>query len=90
MRFLIGAALLAATVVPAAAVPCAQRIAFVHRVIDKDVTTGFVDKKIHDAMSADLDKASKACAAGDDAKAQKLISSTQSRHGYPVRGQSEE
>lgn len=90
MRLLISAVLLAASVLPAAAAPCAQRIAFVHRVIDKDVKTGFVDKKVHDAMSADLDEASKACDAGDDAKAQKLISSTQARHGYPVRGQPEQ
>ena len=87
MRLLLCAAMLAASAVPAAATPCSQRIAFVHRIIDKDVQIGFVDKKVHDAMSSDLDQASKACDAGDDAKAQKLISSTQSRHGYPVRGQ---
>ena len=90
MRFLICAVLVAVSTGPALAASCSARIAFVHRVIDKDVKIGFVDKKVHDAMSADLDQAAKACDAGDDAKAEKLISSTQARHGYPVRGQSAE
>jgi hypothetical protein len=90
MRFLFCAVLVAAAATPAAAAPCSTRIAFVHRVIDKDVKIGFVDKKVHDAMTADLDQATKACDAGDEATAQKLISSTQARHGYPVRGQPEE
>jgi hypothetical protein len=87
MRLLICAVLLAACSTSALAASCTQRIAFVHRIIDKDVKTGFVDKKVHDDMSRDLDAASQACNAGDDAKAEELISSTQRRHGYPVRGQ---
>ncbi|CAM5764868.1 hypothetical protein LMIY3S_01292 [Labrys miyagiensis] len=87
MRLLICAALLVAScaAAPALAASCSDRIAFVHRVIDKDVKIGFVDKKVHDDMGRDLDAAAKACSAGDDAKAEQLISSTQRRHGYPVR-----
>lgn len=87
MRLLICAAMLAITTAPALAASCTDRIAFVHRVIDKDVKIGFVDHKVHDEMSRDLDQAAQACSSGNDAKAQTLISSTQRRHGYPVRGQ---
>ncbi|WP_448951778.1 hypothetical protein [Labrys neptuniae] len=86
MRLLILAALLAACSTPALAGSCSERIAYVQHIIDKDVKTGFVDKKVHDAMSKDLADAGVACQAGDNAKAQALISSTQRRHGYPVRG----
>ena len=84
MRLLICAALLAVTATPALAASCSDRIAFVHRVIDKDVKTGFVDRKVHDDMNKDLATATQACNAGDDAKAQALISSTQRKHGYPA------
>jgi hypothetical protein len=87
MRLVICAALLAVSTAPAIAASCTDRIAFVHRVIDHDVRIGFVDKKVHDAMGKELDEAAKYCSAGNDAKAQALISSTQARHGYPVRGQ---
>ena len=85
MRFLICLALLAISSSSALAASCSERIAFVQRVIDGDAKTGFADKKVHDAMSKDLADAGQACRAGDDAKAQALISSTQRRHGYPVR-----
>lgn len=86
MRFLISIALIAISGSPALAASCSGRIAFVQRVIDADLKTGFVGKKVHDAMSSDLAQAAQACQAGNDAKAQALISSTQRRHGYPVRG----
>ncbi|QEN87136.1 hypothetical protein FZC33_12710 [Labrys sp. KNU-23] len=90
MRLLICAAVFAAltfSVQPstALAASCSERITFVQHVIDGDVKTGFVDKKVHDVMSRDLAEAGQACKAGDVAKAQSLISSTQRRHGYPVR-----
>lgn len=85
MRLLICLALLAFSSSSALAASCGDRIAFVQRVIDGDVKTGFADKKVHDAMSRDLAEASQACRSGNDAKAQALISSTQRRHGYPVR-----
>jgi hypothetical protein len=85
MRLLICAALLAASCAPALAASCTSRIAYVQRIIDKDVKTGFVDKKVHDDMGRDLAAATQACNAGNDAKAEQIISATQGRHGYPVR-----
>jgi hypothetical protein len=87
MRLLICAAVIAGSVTPALAASCSDRIAFVHRVIDKDIEVGFVDKKVYDEMNADLAAAAQACSAGNEAKAQALITSTQRRHGYPVHGQ---
>jgi hypothetical protein len=86
MRLLLCAAFLAAFSSPALAASCTQRIAFVHRIIEKDVKTGFVDKKVYDDMNSDLAAASQACDSGNDAKAQALISATQRKHGYPARG----
>ncbi len=86
MSFLICAVLLAATTAPAFAASCSSRIAFVHRISDKDVKTGFVDRKVYDAMNNDLAAAAQACSAGEDAKAEALISATQRKHGYPVSG----
>jgi hypothetical protein len=65
--------------------PCGERVAFVRSVIDKDLKVGFIGKNVYTAMAQDLDSALEICRSGQDARAQLLISSTQSRHGYPVR-----
>ena len=85
MRLILSLVLIFAAAVPAIAESCRERIVFVRRVIDRDLNTGFIGKDVHAKMMADLDAAMTACQAGMDAKAQLLISSTQSRHGYPVR-----
>jgi len=85
MRFVLIACCLLALGGPASAASCGERITFVRSVIDKDLKTGFIGDTVYAAMSKDLDAASNACRSGEDAKAQLLVSSTQSRHGYPVR-----
>jgi hypothetical protein len=85
MRTLIAAALVVPLATPAWALSCAERVGFVKTVIDKDLKVGFIGAEVHAAMAKDLEAAKAACAGGQDAKAQLLISSTQSRHGYPVR-----
>jgi hypothetical protein len=85
MRFLLASVLVLAAVLPAAAQPCAERVSFVRGVIDKDLKVGFIGKDVYAAMTKDLDNAAAICNSGQDARAQLLISSTQSRHGYPVR-----
>ena len=85
MRLILSLVLIFAAAAPALAESCRERIVFVRRVIDRDLSTGFIGKDVHTKMTADLDAAMTACQAGMDAKAQLLISSTQSRHGYPVR-----
>lgn len=84
MRLALAACLILAAA-PALATPCDKRVAFVHEVIDRDLKVGFVGKGVHDDMAADLDRASAACSAGNDAAAQSTISATQRKHGYPVR-----
>jgi hypothetical protein len=83
-RFLVPLLLLASAG-PALAQPCGERVAFVRSVIDKDIKTGFIGKDVYAAMTKDLDAALEICRSGQNARAQLLISSTQSRHGYPVR-----
>jgi hypothetical protein len=85
MRLILVALLLVASDLPAAAASCAERAAFVRSVIDRDLKTGFIGKDVYSAMSRDIEAASSVCRAGQEARAQLLISSTQSRHGYPVR-----
>lgn len=85
MRTLIAAAILAVAAGPVLAASCGERISFVRGVIDKDLKTGFIGKDVYSAMSHDLEIAGQSCRSGADAKAQLLISSTQTRHGYPVR-----
>jgi hypothetical protein len=78
-------AALLVTGTPALAQTCNERVGFVRGVIDKDLKVGFIGKDVYQAMTKDLDNAAAICRAGQDARAQLLISSTQSRHGYPVR-----
>ena len=85
MRTALVALLIALHASQALAAACTQRLSFVRGVIDKDLKTGFIGKDVHSAMSRDLEAAGQACRGGQDARAQLLISSTQSRHGYPVR-----
>jgi hypothetical protein len=85
MRVLLAALLIAIHVPNARAAACSERLSFVRGIIDKDLRTGFIGKDVHAAMSHDLETASQACRAGQDGRAQLLISSTQSRHRYPVR-----
>jgi hypothetical protein len=85
MSLFPAALLIALHAVQAQAAACSERLSFVRSVIDKDLKTGFIGKDVHAAMSRDLATAAQACRAGQDGRAQLLISSTQSRHGYPVR-----
>jgi hypothetical protein len=85
MKQAVAALFLLASMSAAAAQPCGERVAFVRSVIDKDIKTGFIGRDVYAAMTKDLDTALEICRSGQDARAQLLISSTQSRHGYPVR-----
>lgn len=85
MRLALIATCLLACGGSAQAASCGERIAFVRSVIDKDLKTGFIGDTVYTQMTKDLDSASSICRSGQDARAQLLVSSTQSRHGYPVR-----
>jgi hypothetical protein len=70
---------------PVMAETCAERIPFVRKVIDYDLKVNFIGKGVYEQMSADLAEAEKACKAGDNGRANQIISATQTKHGYPVR-----
>lgn len=61
---------------------CSGEIARTRAVIDNDLSTGNVDKSVHDRFVADLGKASAACAAGRDGEALRLAEATKARFGY--------
>jgi hypothetical protein len=85
MRLALAATCLLFSSAAADAASCGERIAFVRSVIEKDLKTGFIGDTVYAQMTKDLDSASTICRSGQDARAQLLVSSTQSRHGYPVR-----
>eukprot|EP01036_Dinobryon_divergens_P049696 gene49696-66570_t len=68
---------------PVMAETCAERIAFVRKVIDYDLKVNFIGKGVYEQMSSDMAAAEKACQAGDNGRANQIISATQSKHGYP-------
>ena len=47
-----------------------------------DLATGHVNKAVHARVSAEIDGAAAACAAGRDAEARRMIHATKLRHGY--------
>ena len=85
MRLVLSLALAIATAAPALAESCSERLVVVRRIIDHDLTIGFIGKDVHTKMSADLDKAANVCKSGLDAQAQLMISLAEKRYGYPQR-----
>ena len=83
MRLVLSLALVLAAAAPALAKSCTERLVFVRKLIDHDLSTGFIGKDVHTKMSADLDKAETICKSGGDAQAQLLISLTEKKYGYP-------
>jgi hypothetical protein len=61
---------------------CSGEIARYRAVVENDVETGHVGKPVHDRIVADLNRASSACAAGQDSEAVRMVNATKSRFGY--------
>lgn len=61
---------------------CAGEIARTRAVLDNDIATGNVGKSVGAQFAADLEQAQKACAAGKEADAMRLVQATKSRFGY--------
>lgn len=62
---------------------CGPAIGRTQAVVDSDVATGNLNKPVGDRFSADLARASAACAAGRDGEALGLLAAAKSRYGYP-------
>ncbi len=63
---------------------CAADIARFQIIMDNDYRTGNVNQSVYAQIEKDLDAASRACSAGQDAQARAMVRSTRSRHGYPA------
>lgn len=63
---------------------CSGAIARYRAIQDNDLAMGHVNQSVYDQIQTEMAAAEKACAAGEDAKAQSLIRASKSRHGYPT------
>ncbi len=62
---------------------CSGEIARFRAVQDNDLQTGHVNKSVYDRIKVELDQASAACSAGNDAGARGMLAATKRRFGYP-------
>ncbi|KAB1078142.1 hypothetical protein [Methylobacterium soli] len=62
---------------------CGPAIARTQAVVDSDVATGNLNQPVGARFSADLARASTACAAGREGEALHLLAAAKSRYGYP-------
>jgi hypothetical protein len=63
---------------------CSGKIARYRAVQDNDLSMGHVVPSVYNQIKRETDAASKVCAAGRDAEAKSMVSSSQRRHGYPT------
>ena len=61
---------------------CSGEVSRYRAVMDNDLSTGHVAKAVHGRVSAEIDEAATACAAGRDAEAMRMIAATKARYGY--------
>lgn len=61
---------------------CGPSVARTQAIVDTDVRTGDLDAPVGTRFSADLAKASQACAAGRDGEAMHLLAAAKARYGY--------
>lgn len=62
---------------------CAAAIARYRAVAKADADSGNVNPSVYKQISGEIAQAEAACAAGRDADARALVSSSKARHGYP-------
>ncbi len=80
MTFLAAVLLIAS--IASAAAACGPAIAEFEGIIDSDVATGNLAKRVHARMVSELASIKAACAAGRDAEATRGLAAIKSRHGY--------
>jgi hypothetical protein len=62
---------------------CAGEVSRFRAVMQNDLQTGHVARRVYDQVTAEIDRAAAACAAGRDAEGVRLVRATKSRFGYP-------
>jgi hypothetical protein len=80
MTFLAGAILILAC--GAARANCKAAIADFEAIINSDLETGNVAKRVHARVTGELTQVKATCAAGRDAEATRTLAAVKSRHGY--------
>lgn len=86
------AAAIGASAVPVAAASvdvsrtsaCGREIGTFVDLLDRDLATGFVSPRVHEAATRELEPAIAACRAGDDGRARATLRAVRTRHGYPA------
>jgi len=61
---------------------CGSAIAEFDSIIDSDLKTGNVAKRVHARMVSELGPVKATCASGRDAEATRALAAVKSRHGY--------
>ncbi|WP_128563559.1 hypothetical protein [Methylobacterium crusticola] len=62
---------------------CGPAVARTQAIVDSDVATGNLNAPVGRRFSADLARASAACAAGRDGEGLGLLAAAKARYGYP-------
>ena len=65
-----------------ASAACGPAIAEFESIIDSDLKTGNVAKRVHARVVSELGPVKATCAAGRDAEATRALAAIKSRHGY--------
>ncbi|HXY59372.1 MAG TPA: hypothetical protein VEH76_12420 [Methylocystis sp.] len=63
---------------------CTGVIARYRAIQDNDLSMGHVNQSVYSQIQSEIAEAERACAGGDDARAQSLIRASKARHGYPA------
>ena len=62
--------------------PCSSEIDRYEAVVNDDLKTGNVERKVYDQIQIELRRAAAACSAGKGGEAHAIVSASKARHGY--------
>lgn len=63
---------------------CSASVARWKAIQDNDLNTGHVGQSVYNQIAKDIEQASTACQAGNEAEAEAIIRASRARHGYPA------
>jgi hypothetical protein len=61
---------------------CAGEVARYRAMMENDLATGHVNRRVHDRVSTEIDRADAACAGGHGSEAIRMVAATKSSYGY--------
>jgi hypothetical protein len=61
---------------------CAGEVARYRAIIENDLATGHVNRRVYERVSTEIARTDATCAGGRDAEAIRMIAATKSRYGY--------